>query len=315
MLTSGIACKSASAWVKIGLAGRLAQMLDMQSEPDSCLPLIEQEERRRTYWSIYLLDKLVTCGRGRPAILQDYTCQLHLPYSEDALRMGITGNTRTLEQLTNSEDLAGMSEVGDFARVVIMASTLSRTANYILQHYDLTGPKPPWDPNSEFSALRSRLVCLETQFDYWRPIEEIIALKSSIDGTIDYNSAEPLLFSYALYHLCHCLLQHPFLLRRRLEGADARFPARFFSKAVAEGQAHAQALSLTLKHAKEGGCLANSSFLGYCTMVAGSIHSLFQYSDDNIIRQESTESMKRDMIFLDNHSLRWPNSRTMVSHR
>lgn len=239
ILRSGTGCKSASAWVKIGLAGRLAQMLDMQSEPDPCLPVIEQEEHRRTYWSIYLLDKLVTCSRGRPSIFQDYTCQLHLPCSEDDFRTATKRNTRTLEQLKNSEDLAGMSEIGDFARVITMASTLSRTSNYILQQYDLTSPKPPWDQNSEFSAIRSRLVRLDTQFEFWRPIEDIIMLKSSIDGTVDFNSAEPLIFSYSLYHMCHCLLQHPFLLRRRLESFSARFPVSFFAKAVEERQAHA----------------------------------------------------------------------------
>jgi Fungal specific transcription factor domain len=211
----------------------------MQSEPDPCLPVIEQEEHRRTYWSIYLLDKLVTCSRGRPSIFQDYTCQLHLPCSEDDFRTATKRNTRTLEQLKNSEDLAGMSEIGDFARVITMASTLSRTSNYILQQYDLTSPKPPWDQNSEFSAIRSRLVRLDTQFEFWRPIEDIIMLKSSIDGTVDFNSAEPLIFSYSLYHMCHCLLQHPFLLRRRLESFSARFPVSFFAKAVEERQAHA----------------------------------------------------------------------------
>jgi hypothetical protein len=61
--------------MKIGLAVRIAQDLRLMHEPDASMNYIEQEERRRVFWSVYLLDKLISCGRARsPAILNAGEC-------------------------------------------------------------------------------------------------------------------------------------------------------------------------------------------------------------------------------------------------
>ncbi|RMZ83261.1 hypothetical protein DV738_g1273, partial [Chaetothyriales sp. CBS 135597] len=53
-----------SAWVKIGLAVRIAQDLRLMLESATHLPYSEQEERRRTFWSVYLLDRLAFLSRS-----------------------------------------------------------------------------------------------------------------------------------------------------------------------------------------------------------------------------------------------------------
>ena len=55
------------SWLKIGLSIRIAQDLCLMNEPNPSLPYEDQEERRRVFWSIYILDKLCSCGRARPA--------------------------------------------------------------------------------------------------------------------------------------------------------------------------------------------------------------------------------------------------------
>ena len=68
--------RTQASWIKVGLAIRLAQDFRLMVEPDSDLPLIQQEERRRVFWSFYLCDKLISCGRERPAALADDQCKL-----------------------------------------------------------------------------------------------------------------------------------------------------------------------------------------------------------------------------------------------
>lgn len=73
------ACKYGTAWVKIGLALSLWQALQMTDEPSRSISCAAREEHRRTLWSIYLLDKMATCGRRRPNLFLDSNYNLQLP--------------------------------------------------------------------------------------------------------------------------------------------------------------------------------------------------------------------------------------------
>lgn len=286
-------------------------MLQMMFEPNSALSLADQEEHRRTYWSIYLLDSLAACGRGRPPILQDYTCKLLLPCSEEAFRSSLSEPRLSLDQLALSENL-GVHAVGYLARVVILASTLSRVANYILQQYDVTSQRPPWDHTSDFTVLRSRLTWLEVQLDFDTPIKDAITKQYETTGSWDSSSFESLVFSYALYHLCHCMLQHHFLLRRRFDGCSAKVPTTFLSDAIKTCWKHAQAMTYLLEDAKEVGCTVTASFYGYCTLMAGQINCLHQYSDDKDVQTKSTRALELNKVFLAKHARRWKNAAYMV---
>ncbi|RFU28893.1 hypothetical protein B7463_g7455, partial [Scytalidium lignicola] len=63
-------------WLNIGLSIRIAQDLRLMMEPDFNLPYPNQEERRRVFWSIYILDRFCSCGRGKPAAVADVHCRL-----------------------------------------------------------------------------------------------------------------------------------------------------------------------------------------------------------------------------------------------
>lgn len=95
-LFCGIDGRTSSAWLKIGLAVRIAQDLQLMKEPKATLPAIEQEERRRAFWSIFLLDRLVSCGQGRPPAISDEDCLVQLPCDQRTFRNGLLKETVTL---------------------------------------------------------------------------------------------------------------------------------------------------------------------------------------------------------------------------
>ena len=82
------------AWLRVGRVVRLSQMITLHRmdtemfRVEKCLPpardFIEQEERRRTFWLTFCLDRYATTGSGWPMIIDerdvgfDFSCKSSL---------------------------------------------------------------------------------------------------------------------------------------------------------------------------------------------------------------------------------------------
>jgi hypothetical protein len=283
-------------------------MMDVNTE----LSYADQEERRRVFWSLYLLDRIVSCGRARPPAILEASCQLQLPCDEGVWRAGVWQKTDTLDQLSNKA-LFDKENHGPFALVVIMAYILSRAAQYMLQEYNIRSRDPPWDPNSDFASISSDLLYIESQYDFEKPIKDLIADEFTEGGRIDQASASSMVFSRALFYLCHCLLNHPFLLRHRLETSNTRAPSTFLTRAFDFGRTCAKRLTHLLRDARSAGCFVNASFYGYCGVVAGTIEALYLHSEREDLRQESVECVHLSLVTLEEIGKYWANVSAMVS--
>ncbi|KAK4455119.1 putative transcriptional regulatory protein [Podospora aff. communis PSN243] len=71
-----------AAWSWLGNAVRVAQDLGLQSE-SGAWPIIEGEMRRRTWWTIYILDRSLALELGRPSLIDDSDCDVSLPACVD----------------------------------------------------------------------------------------------------------------------------------------------------------------------------------------------------------------------------------------
>jgi ribosomal protein L37AE/L43A len=71
-----------SAWCWLGSAVRVAQDLGLYSNLGSW-PVIQGEMRRRTWWTIYVLDRLLASELGHPFSIQDNDCDVSLPVGMD----------------------------------------------------------------------------------------------------------------------------------------------------------------------------------------------------------------------------------------
>lgn len=305
------ACKHGTAWIKIGVAVSMAQALHMMTEPPTTLSFSAQEERRRTLWSVYLLDKLATCGRHRPSLFLDQTIQLQLPCSEHAFETSTREEVATLEDFPSLTD----SQIGNLkslAPTVALVSILSQAANYAFEQNKSGGQKAPWDHTSEYQIILSQLTRFETFFDCYGDMQEHIINSLPPQHETLAHVTESTIFSYVLYHLCYCLLQHPFLLRRRLEKCGMRIPTSFLAQAISSCSNHAQELSQTLTNARRAQYKVSATFFNYTSLVAGSIHSLFQHSPDGLTRLKSVEALHGSLAHLDERARYWKNSGRMV---
>jgi hypothetical protein len=71
-------------------------------------------------------------------------------------------HTLDFEQLSDAQQVT-VTSLSPFAGVVVMASTLGQAAQYMLQDTNLRARVSPWDANSEFTAIESKLLQLERQ--------------------------------------------------------------------------------------------------------------------------------------------------------
>ncbi|KAK3344183.1 fungal-specific transcription factor domain-containing protein [Lasiosphaeria hispida] len=71
-----------AAWSWLGNAVRAAQDIGLYSESGPW-PVIEGEMRRRTWWTIYILDRSLALELGRPPLIDDADCDVSLPAGVD----------------------------------------------------------------------------------------------------------------------------------------------------------------------------------------------------------------------------------------
>lgn len=300
------------AWVKIGLAVRFAQSLQLNKEPPSQMTLEEQDERRKSFWSVYLLDRLVSCGTNRPPTLADTDCTVLLPSSAVTYREnGFLPDLRALNDLSWN----GSTENLDcFAQTILMASALGRVERHTLQHQAGIDRFPPWDSRSDFAAIYSTLLNFEAHSDITRvSFSTTIRRYVKQNGTLDHQSAGHFVFSNILYHMNQCLLHHPFLLRKRLEPRKSRISPSFLREALRRSREHAYQLTVSLRIVQKQG-LTFSSFYAYATMVAGTIHKLFVHHCDEWLRKSAQQMLEYSLEFLDKGQGTWDHYPRVVCH-
>lgn len=282
-------------------------------EPDPELDFIDQEERRRVFWSIYVLDKLCSCGRARPAALLDAQCHLQLPGHETDFREGVQRPTPTLKQALSSAE-GQAQRPSNTALVVLVASSIGKCAQHMIHEHTRTeGGLPPWDSKSDFAMIHSTLLQLETQFQIGSSVQEaLLAQECSSMGGYDMQAVGPILFSYALFYTAQCLLHHPFLLYQHSKSRGTKPPASFLNRALQSGRENAFMMSKLLADAEALGCPIRYSFVGYCTTVCAGIHTMYLNDRNAEIRKQAQECLDADRNFLGRYAQIWKNGKIMV---
>ena len=313
-LTPFTAGRHRLGWVKIGLSVRFAQGLRLNAEPNSDLPVWQQEEHRRIFWSVYLLDKLVSCCRNRPPTILDVDCTVRLPSSEENFRAQMSEETPALEVLEKLPDISDCQDLDHFALLTLAASILGRVVRYSLQQTSSLG-LPPWDSRSDYAKIMSILLSFESLLAtedgmYSSTIRSTLTTPSGVD----VQRAGHYIWSRGVYQLCCCLLNHPLLLRRYLKPYQRTYPHSFLREALRRCQDCASQLTMILSTVQETGCCAYGSFLGYFAVVAGTVHQLYIHSRNDFEKALALSSKDTCLQFLENKPLRWEHYPRMVSH-
>ncbi|KAF9945377.1 hypothetical protein BGZ70_003862, partial [Mortierella alpina] len=93
-------CESQRAWLCVGMAIRMAQDLGLNKEPtnqEQPKDHLYSELRKRTWWSCYVVERLVCGGLGRPLTITQLECETGLPQYIDG-DADIEQGSTTIEQ-------------------------------------------------------------------------------------------------------------------------------------------------------------------------------------------------------------------------
>ncbi|KAF2189604.1 hypothetical protein K469DRAFT_43824 [Zopfia rhizophila CBS 207.26] len=148
-------CLGAKAWITIGIAIRSAQLLGLQYEQElDDMPLarslalntevqhmgvnpdqlgrnamlsnggeVEQEIRRRTFWSCFIMDRYVSSGKYRPSLLNVQDLRIQLPSSDKAFIFGHKVKTSLLGE--DRDGVAGRTAVQNLRQASLMLGNRS----------------------------------------------------------------------------------------------------------------------------------------------------------------------------------------------
>ncbi|ORZ28794.1 fungal-specific transcription factor domain-domain-containing protein [Lobosporangium transversale] len=79
-------CESQRAWLYVGMAIRMAQDLGLNKdlpEQDQVRDRLSAELRKRTWWSCYVVERLICAGLGRPLTITQQDCETGYPQSDN----------------------------------------------------------------------------------------------------------------------------------------------------------------------------------------------------------------------------------------
>ncbi|KAH3918240.1 hypothetical protein HBI56_143370 [Parastagonospora nodorum] len=121
------------AWLSAGRAVRLAQMMQLHRldgiglDVKQCLPppkdWTEREERRRTFWMAFAVDRYASIGTGWPMMIDERDITTNLPASEDAFEKSRPMPTGSLDQGLGASGATGLQAMGG---VVLTAAMFGR---------------------------------------------------------------------------------------------------------------------------------------------------------------------------------------------
>ncbi|RFU28258.1 hypothetical protein B7463_g8086, partial [Scytalidium lignicola] len=166
------------AWVYIGIALRLALSMGLAFEDDADRTsprkvqghapdenyAIEKECRRRTFWSCFIMDRMLSSGKFRPTMIDVKTLRVRLPCSDDQFMFG--GNRvktsflieqRLGYESSNDLDSAELNDEGVENRFIRLVEIFGRFSIYSHAGGRRTEKYPPWDERTEFYQLRRDL--------------------------------------------------------------------------------------------------------------------------------------------------------------
>ncbi|ORX94888.1 fungal-specific transcription factor domain-domain-containing protein [Clohesyomyces aquaticus] len=151
------------AWIYLGMAIRLVEVMDLCQElkpPHNRHPtrqeFIEAEVRRRTAWTCFLMDSLLSGGKGRKRSLDASDMQIQLPCERESFVFGEVVCTERLDgSLRMPSPSQPIGELGIIAYSMRAANIWGKVARWACS--EVVTSELPWVPSSEFQQLTYNL--------------------------------------------------------------------------------------------------------------------------------------------------------------
>ncbi|KAL4813087.1 type I 3-dehydroquinase-domain-containing protein [Aspergillus spinulosporus] len=258
------------AYMTLGNAVSMVLALDLYREPPASHPSLtpERETRRRLFWSVYILDRFLTCGSKRPCLIADHSILVRLPASHptgqdpgDIFNPVGPNIPFSSDRRKTASSSAGSGACSSL--LVDISRILGVTHRYLAAGGVKGDSHFPWHALSNLSKIRQEL-------DLWAAGTH--DLFASIEALFGHPESTLLLLSKLIYHLVHCLLYRPFL---PIDLAELRGTGQHQSwqiEATTLCFSHANAIAELVELARHAPRIEWPDLIAYCLTVAGTVH-------------------------------------------
>ncbi|EXF76990.1 hypothetical protein CFIO01_13085 [Colletotrichum fioriniae PJ7] len=199
-----------SAWMLIGAAGRMAQALGLghESKPNTTCgeSTCEREIRRRTIFSCFIFDRLISCGKERPFFIRSEDMHVHLPCAKEDFDLSRRNQQPFLSSnLSEPEALHQCSLLGCFVQLTDIWGRISQYTNAGGRFLEKS--VPPWSHDSSFYQLRREL---ET-FGHGLDNPGMFLTMNTVNYFRHESSSGTFVLLHLLYSLCTIMIHRQYL--------------------------------------------------------------------------------------------------------
>ncbi|KAG9229599.1 fungal-specific transcription factor domain-containing protein, partial [Amylocarpus encephaloides] len=284
------------------LAMCLAHNSGLTCETHAAIPFHQKEERRRCFWSLFLLKRL----HGADFMVLDFPAEANFPWYPETTGIVPDRDHHTGDH-NSSAGTDSSTDKGIVAYAIQMSEVWFKITRYAWRR-GIPSDLPPWSPQSEYSAVLAQQMDFETRMPYihrfnpakfsQRPLEEL-------NATRDYWG--PWLLIQFLYHTNLCLLNHPLLISLRLWNFKGVIPEIFLQNTADLMTTHTSWIInfIDMLEAKE--FVVTDPFLAHCVAIVATIYLQESFLGDLSKRREKKESFEKCLKFIRGFGRSWPH--------
>jgi hypothetical protein len=289
------------------LAMSLAHNAGLTSETHTSIPKSQKEERRRCFWSLFLLKRL----HGADFMVLDFSADDNFPWYPETTGKPINHEQQTATQNSGIAPEPSVDK-GIVAYAIQMSEVWFKITRYAWRR-GIPNDLPPWSPQSEYSTVLAQQMDFETRMPYvhrfnpakfsQRPIEEL-------NGTRDYWG--PWLLIQFLYHTNLCLLNHPLLISLRLRNFKGVIPEIFLQSTADLISTHASWIINFIDMLDTKQFIITDPFLAHCVAIVATIYLQESFVDDMSKRREKQDHFEKCLKFIRKFGSYWPHVARIV---
>ncbi|KAL1901095.1 hypothetical protein Sste5346_002162 [Sporothrix stenoceras] len=314
------------AWMYAGAAARMMQSLLVLWRPSSpTCSSIEQEERNRTFWGCFIMDRMVFCGQPQPFVLSMYSSNVRWPAGEQDFIFGETKSVDERDTVPRQDAQLPPSNIDHYYGLLvrgfdIWARVLQFVVNGGRRQPGLCRPENhPWVASSPWRLLYDELQVWRNNTDKRLRYPETAVAGHAALGN---GNAEQFAYVSLIYYISILFLGReyiPFLptpVAGPVGPVDPPLlpnppPLSWWADRAAElFQACAHIVSL-LKELDDAGAALDSPFAGFCSFSAATMNLyVLHFPNMNLGRSTDMTAVVADNLrFLENFQARRPMGR------
>ncbi|RDW84493.1 hypothetical protein BP6252_02083 [Coleophoma cylindrospora] len=295
------------ASVHSGLAMSLAHNAGLTSESPLYLTDKVREERRRCFWSLFLLKRL----HGADFSVLDFSGEENFPWYPETTGKPVNSaraaDRPSPPRLDTDPPREHMQDKGVVAYAIQLSEVWFKTTRYSRRR-GKPSSLPPWSPQSEYSIILAQQMDFETRMPYihrFKPAE--FSKKSAEDLHANRDYWGPWLFIQFLYHTNLCLLNHPLLLSLRLRNFKCVIPEIFLQHTADLIASHASWILHFIDMLQAKSFKVTDPFLAHCVAIVATIYLQESFSEDFKIRDEKQAAFTKCLKFVRDFGQQWPH--------